>query len=175
MFTPQNPDGSAADVHPTIGGLSSRARHLAEVLSNVAFVDNARTIHVDVLARRMAVSARTVQRAARELAAAGVVAIDVGGLAHDDASTYRFPLSAPVEIVHRGDTHDTPSASTGVTPRVARGDTHDTHKIPQDPLVTDTYAVQRGGDSIGDGPEPWRAVMHAALAADDARRAAAGK
>ena len=156
MFTPQNPDGSAADVHPTIGGLSSRARHLAEVLSNVAFVDNARTIHVDVLARRMAVSARTVQRAARELAAAGVVAIDVGGLAHDDASTYRFPLSAPVEIVHRGDTHDT-------------------QKIPQDPLVTDTYAVQRGGDSIGDGPEPWRAVMHAALAADDARRAAAGK
>jgi hypothetical protein len=166
------------DPHPSIDGLSPTARHLLEVLSNLAYSDNVVRDHsVATLAKRMGVTAATVRRARARLVSAGLIQVEPAPSTGTDrdVNRYRFPLGAPVEIVHtprataRGSDIHTRAPARGTPAR------HRAIRDPLEPLVTDTYAVQRGGDSIGDGPEPWRAVMHAALAADDARRAAEGK
>lgn len=104
MLTPRDP---ATREHlapsPSIDALSSRARHLWEVLSNLAYHDDhtARDHAVATLAKRMGVTAATVRRARAELVAAGVITVDGGGSGPvSDVNRYRFPFATPVEIVH---------------------------------------------------------------------------
>jgi DNA-binding transcriptional ArsR family regulator len=167
MLTPKDEHGAHRDQHASIAALSRNAVHLWEVLSNLAYHDDntARDHAVSCLAKRMKVTPATVRRARAELVAAGLVTVDGGGSgSQKDVNRYRFPLGAPVEVVH------TPRASargTSSTPRAsAREDPARQRAIrdPLDPLVTDTYAVQRGA-------EPWRQIIERAIAADDARRA----
>lgn len=104
MLTPKDPDTREHRApHPTLADLSPRARHLAEVLSNLAYHDDntARDHAVSSLAKRMGVTAATVRRARAELVEAGIVTVDAGGSGrHFDVNRYRFPLAAPVEVVH---------------------------------------------------------------------------
>jgi len=149
MLTPRDPvTHKHLDPAAAVDALSSRACHLLEVLSNLAYHDDntARDHSVETLAKRMHVTAATVRRARGELVAAGLIAVDLGGTTGhpDDVNRYRFPLGAPVEIV------PTPRAGargTSSTPRAPARDTPARQRAtrdPLDPLVTDTYAVQRG-------------------------------
>lgn len=167
MLTPKQ-DGAHVDQHPSIDALSRNARHLLEVLSNLAYHgDNTARDHaVPTLAKRMGVTAATVRRARAELERAGIIAVERGGSGlHKDVNGYRFPLGAPVEVV------PTPRATargTSSTPRApARGETarHRAVKDPLDPPSTESDAVPRGG------AEPlWRSVIRGATERDDADR-----
>lgn len=148
LLTPQQPDGSTAEQHPSIAALSPRARHLWETLSNLAFPeDNARTIPVAVLATRLGVTPAVVRRARAELVAAGVIAVDTGG--GSAANRYRFPLAPPAEIVHTPRVSARGQASTPRAP--ARGDPARRRAIqdpPKSRVSTSTYAVRRGAGDI---------------------------
>jgi hypothetical protein len=151
MLTPQNPDGSPAELHPSIAALSPRARHLWEALSNLVFPeDNARVIPVAVLAQRLGISPANVRRARAELVAAGVIAVDTGGGA--DANRYRFPLAPPVEDVH------TPRATArgqASTPRAQAREDPARLRAIQDPskshVLTSPDAVPRAAAPNGFG------------------------
>jgi hypothetical protein len=192
LLDPRDSEGNPVEPSPSIAALSPRACHLWEVLSNLANVAGEAFPSVDTLARRMHIVAANVRRARAELVAAGVIAVDTGG-GRRRPNVYRFPVTAPAVLAEEPPRHRAgfgptaihnpratarvSSSTSRATPRgypraAARGREYEGDDVD----VRD--AIQRADSPIAEDsstPAPaWRAVIDAALAADDARRAAQG-
>ena len=189
LLDPRDPEGNPVEPSPSIAALSPRARHLWEVLSQLANVAGETFPAVDTLARRMGITAANVRRARAELVAAGVLAVTPGG-GRGHANVYRFPVTSPVVLAEEPARHRAGSRPTDIpNPRA-------TARVESSPTRAVARGNPRGGarprDYVGDDvdvrdaiqhadtpgaedsqPQPaWRAVIAAALATDDARRAA---
>ena len=173
-LTPKNQEGHRVPPSPAIAALSPRARHLWEVLSNLANLDGETWPPVAELADRMGITAANVRRARTELVEAGVVTVETGGGAR--ANRYRFPVRTPFEL-------STPRADTrGVDdPHPAR-ERAGARAVARDVGTNRELGINTRRDPTRDEPaspddrsaraQQMRAVIRAAADAEHARIAA---
>jgi hypothetical protein len=140
---------------PDVAALSRSARHLAEVLANMAGVGGDCWPSVETLATRMGVTAANVRRARVELVNAGVIAADLSVGGPGRTNRYRFPVGDRLSTTRAPARESDPANPRGgarqparwraATRAVARGEVSKEGSIEDAPLTAD--------DDIGPVPD----------------------